>query len=348
MAGKMRYFVDAFSDDGANAPSVRNGFAVITKFFEDHPNFERVAADFDGGPGFGPTNGGVEANENSFGIWRAVSASIPFDVAVKWSYSQFYDDNWDTPSNFGLAIGMAYHSSSQAWNGTTNNDGTDSFGTDPWKSGSIAFPRTNGPGGSNHTNRNALCQIASSIASPVRFHIVGDDDAVYFLMQASTDQNHEVDVLCGFGCFTPTTSSFDLPLFMIRTNRMSVDFEYGNISQAEADDGGLCLTQSADLRTFRLDFDQYVQSGDGIHGDQNAIIASSPVLLYQWETDHYNFAGELPILRLTKDDGNYHTTIGGANYHIFRLANDERAIVIPWNGGPPSGFSGSFGTRFLE
>ena len=348
MAGPIRYFVDAYSDDGANAPSVRNVFAQCARFFDTHPGYDRIAADFDGGAGFGPTNFTSESNENSFGVWRAVSASITFDVALKWSYNQFYDDNWDTPSNFGFAIAMAYHSSSEAWNGTTNNDGTDSF-TVPWKSGSIVFPRTNGPGGSNHTDRNAMLQLFSSIASPIRIHVVGDNDAFFILTEIQPAENPEVDDLAGMGIYEAyNTSSTDLPFFQIGTNQITTNFEYGNITQAATDDGGLSVSQSSDVRTFRLDFDQYLQAGDGTYGNDNNAFTSSPILLYQYETGFYQLAGIMPILRTTKDNANTRTTLNQGTLQTFKMVGGtDQAIVIPWPSQPPAGFSGSLVQGFI-
>lgn len=344
MAGDIHVLTDVFTDEADNTDNNRNLFAAIAEYFDTHPNFTRIASDFDGGPGFGVTNGVSESNENAWGVWRAQSASIAYDVACKWSYSQFWDDDWQVASDFGVGIVVAFHSSSEAWNGTTNNDGTDSFSTSPWKSGSMACPRVNGPGGSEHSNRRAMMSLNQGTSAPQRMHIAGDDDTT--IIALDQDNDGDIERLMVLGTYTPVTAAFDVPLMMWACDNIDVDTTYGNTSLTLTDDGGVVARQADDVRSFRLDFDQYLAGGPGSFGapgSSSYALESAPPQLYTYEAGFYRLVGSLPLLRLVKTGINFQTTLAGGRRHTFKMAAGgvRRGFSMPWK-GVPAGLSGSY------
>lgn len=196
-----------------NPAQNRDIFGEAVKFFDSIPSWQRIASQSgSAGTGLGTTGDPNPAGEEAWAVWRALSSSQPFDVIMKWSWSSFYASNQLEigSSNYGVGLAIAFHSSSAPWNGTTNNNLADVITTpgEPWKSGSVIFPRQNEQNGSNATEGDRQYVAAISIDPTThRMICVGDNDWFFIhLSQSSNDTRWFY-----FGPYIPLTTSYSEP-----------------------------------------------------------------------------------------------------------------------------------------
>ena len=192
MAGQLRFSLLNLVTASTLAGRNRDTFTHVFDFFESHPGFERIASYFGtSGTGFGFTNASDQSGENAWVIWRNVSGSQTYDVAWRWSYNSFSDagtnGDWNCgASDFGVSWAVAFHSSSASFAGTTNNDGADSFeNSNPWKSGSLVFPRQSMAGGINAVDQKYSHLLDSAVGANTRINIAGDDDSFVVVLDES-------------------------------------------------------------------------------------------------------------------------------------------------------------------
>lgn len=232
----------------------RDMFGEAVKFFDQIPSWQRIAS-YGGtsGTGLGTTGDPDPAGELAFAVWRALSASQPYDIIVKWSWSSFYSANQLEigSSNYGFGIGVAFHGSSAAWNGTTNNDLLDIFpaGT-PWKSGSLVFPRQNELGGAHATEGNRQYIAAFSIDPPAagRMVCIGDDDWFFMHLSASAKDTHWFY----FGPYIPISATYTEPKifnYVMLSAEQAEGFDlnkfYGNTTENNTKNSGITYTISS-------------------------------------------------------------------------------------------------------
>lgn len=147
---------EPYANSGSSNPDRnRNIHAEIVQAFDAAPGWQRLASNYgSGGTGLEASGQASPSGEEAWAVWRNVSGSQAYDIAVKWSWNNYYSagEFEGGAANYGVGLTLAFHSSSQAWNGTTNDDGSDSFPSgQPWKSGSLIFPRQNASGGVHQT-----------------------------------------------------------------------------------------------------------------------------------------------------------------------------------------------------
>jgi hypothetical protein len=300
MAGQIRSLVRLI--DGTNAANISQKLhAAFVEYFDAHPNYQRIASNFG-------TNGQGLASlsyltgwsgENALAVYRTLSSSIPYDFAFVWSWNNFYSNGtWTGANSYGFGFSMAWHSSSQAWSGSINNNGNDSFFTSsrPWKSGSIVFPRANGPGGTWATNQNApLKPFAISLAANLyQLIIVGDDDHTYSILQLTDRaQIGNAYFFFAFGQYLPATSSYNLPLMCFAFETLTKNSAIGSLTTAEINNqnGGISYSTSSNVRTFAIDYPQHCPRLQTIPA--TAFFSSSistsyryPISLWGFESEH--------------------------------------------------------------
>lgn len=219
MTGQLRFRLDNEITSSGNPDRARDLFTHMLNYFEDHPNFSRVASYYGvNGTGFGFSNASDESGENAWAIYRSSNSSPNFDVAIRWSWSSFSTPNvsgsWQAgASNFGPSLAVAAHSSSAAWAGTANDNGQDSFAnSNPWKSGSLVWPRQNMVGGSEETEQRYTGIIDTSLGSGTgRLHIAGDDTG--FVVAWDDTDNGSFDSLIVFERYISFVSGANTPFF---------------------------------------------------------------------------------------------------------------------------------------
>lgn len=309
MAGPLRTITRIFEPT-----SFPNGnrelHSIFVSYFDGHPGFQRIASNY-GTSGTGLSGSFVfsgSSGENAWVVYRAVSSSIPYDIAFVWSYYDVYASNtWTESTNYGFGFSMAWHPSLQAWSGSVNNNGLDTFFTadKPWKSGSIVFPRANGSGGTYVTNKNCVLKpYGDSIENDQiwQLTIIGDNDATFAFLQNS-DQNLIGDAryFFAFGQYTPLSSSFNLPLFCLSFEDLNKNNDIGSTANGQVAynaNGGISYSTTSDVRTFRVEYPQYAsrkapRPAASLFPIGNNITYKFPINLISWESGHYHHVGIL-------------------------------------------------------
>ena len=330
---KSKYYTYS-SDQNGISGLIRNCFAGIASYFDSRGGFQRIASNYGGGTGFGFTSTQNKVGNEAFGIWRAISSSVIYDVAVACATSDF-TRNWiSNPVGVGnVGIVVAYHSSSAAWNGTTNNNGTDTF-TTPWKSGTVTTLAVNRTG----SNPNALLSVLpGNITIGNQFFssiITGDYDATVFMFFNGRNESVGSTTQYGsvFGKYEPASSSITVPLVQWDLTSLPSDPTaptIGNLTTAT--EGGLLVSNS---RTRRFGFEYYIgelKKGEGISNytivnlnDANLIQEFGANIWSDEVSGSYTDIGKLPLINLV-------TNYLGGNLRFYR--DGSRLVVYSYAGG---------------
>lgn len=361
MTGQIRTWTRNFTSTGSQQ-SVMESFVTFVEYFNSHPNFQQIASNYGtGGQGFGNSylfSG--SCGEQAFAVYRAVSSSIIYDIAFTWSYNNTYTPTrWTDPSvNYGLGMQLAWHSSSQAWSGTTGNTGSDVFFTNnrPWKSGSIVFPRVNGSGGATATNKNGVLKIVDAELSNNLWQItiIGDDDTTHaFFQNAQESQQGTADKLFSFGKYIPFTSSYTLPLMVMSYENFDNTATIGSTSDGNMTstrNGGLSYTSASDCRSFRINFPIYAPERTPriaklILNEENTRAYIYPIVLTSFETSHYNMVGILSGVYVTATNvfGNIQDV--SRSFVGVKMPNgniNNLSLILPFTGSTDFFLKGTF------
>jgi hypothetical protein len=207
----------------------------MRKCLDSHAGFTRIASYYGvGGTGLGRPDGtdGGASGDARWAVYRKTVGTDTYDLMiaanVQGGNSTVTDPSgsyYIATNDYGLGFAVAWHSSSQAWNGTTASNGNDSFVT-PWKSGAIILPRSNGLWGIHSSSRNNLSPLYYANFSNQQYlrnsgtlNFIADHDNFLFFGDGGTvadEPNNAVYSLFG-GVFyiTPASSSFNLPYLML-------------------------------------------------------------------------------------------------------------------------------------
>jgi hypothetical protein len=235
--------------------------STILSYYETHPGFQRIAWNSGSvGGGLDPQYGASPVKENAWFVYRAVSSSTVYDVAIKVATGA-YDTGqnaWKTDTDTGLAIGISWHSSSASWQGTTANNGSDAFSDagKPWKSGSITGQRINGTSGTHVTTKNGLVRLLGpSIGTSVNVAVTGDND--YTIIHAAPNRDGflsstDLRRTLYYGTYTAFSSSYSIPLCVAELSVLT-DYESGASNTTTTTyGGGLVYTSSIGTIQFGL------------------------------------------------------------------------------------------------
>ena len=140
---------------------------------------------------------------NAWGVWLFSHATVPFYVHLQWQVStsvQYgvapgYPGSHPDTSNAGVGISVGMCSDgTQAWGGTTHNNGADTKSNPVWVTGSVngysyVWPRCDSAGGSLYNgSRNAMMSVASATrvdttSNPCRYRMtVAMDENNLFIL----------------------------------------------------------------------------------------------------------------------------------------------------------------------
>lgn len=311
MPGPIRTLTRAFQPVDVNQGHAEV-FSTFVQYFDSHPGFDRIASKY------GTNGGGLKAplffsgssGEQAFAIYRAMSSSITYDLSFVWSYNNNYSANtWTGAQTYGFGVMMAFHSSSAAWSGSVNNNGSDAFFTNskPWKAGSVVFPRGNNSGGTWATNMNApLKAISSGIQYDELWQmtIIGDNETTYaFLQTADQAVIGDARHLMLFGTYLPLTSAYNLPLVMLAASAMDPTADFGSTTDdglASNQNGAISYVSGTGSKICRISFLQNAARRpprpaeiiySSIGGNTHAY--KFPVVLRSYEASHYHQLGVL-------------------------------------------------------
>lgn len=145
----------------------------------------------------------------------------PGDPGLVNASSEGQSSNEGTLAFAAAGMVTAAGANANPWNGTTNNDGTDSKGDPVWNSGSVddvlsVLPRSNNNGGSHDSSRENMAEAYNSTqgSADVRFHFIADNDGLAFFI----DNGDNLTYACNYvGHYSPRaeiSSSAFVPLLM--------------------------------------------------------------------------------------------------------------------------------------
>lgn len=239
MAGIIRNVSTVVTGTGVEGP-IRNTFVTIISFFESHPAYTRIAANYghpqfnEPGPfqvaglGFGPSGSLTAVGEQAWAVYRNVGGQEPFDIFLGFGAvdpGSNPSGSWTIGFFGGGGIGAmwAWHSGSEPWAGTTFNDGSDTF-IKPWKEDALLLPcaneRVNGSGfaftlaATSSRNAGMALNAASAGIYPECFLVVvGDDDGFNIFYDNGGLQQYEGMLI--MERYIPYSPDYDLPYAMI-------------------------------------------------------------------------------------------------------------------------------------
>jgi hypothetical protein len=354
----------------------------VVDFFDSHSDYQRIASYYGvSGLGFQASSGSNTSGENCWAVWKMINGTEPWFL---WIGSTFDSVGFPTttnpsgshryncstaPNEAGLGVILAWHSSSNAWNGSSNNNGRDSFATSSmWKSGSVILPHVNSPWGACSSSRDCAVNIFSSNFFTTGYGTI-TADSNYIMMFLSSSTIAQVNGMT-FTRFTPATASFDLPYVLF--GGADTDFfpEYDTIytrnSEILRSKGGISLRKpqsSGSVNYFSASFGMvfsslpttYRQYGIGKNAGLNPNTTKEfyefPICLYLSDFDA-NYVGYFASGTISTVNGTVATPIysPGDQFNSgsrIVLAGATQPLVFPWSSS--FGFmSQSFGTFYTS
>lgn len=309
--------------DGSSIPA-RNVFYRIAEFLDFHPAYDRIASQV--GVSLDTISFPNAVGMNAYGVWRKASGSHIWDVIVAYNTSSLvsspggellYHYNTSSLPHPSIGFAFAWHSSSQAWAGTTVNDGTDSFVISPWKSGSVVLPSENsdipfdvgyfGAGYKSFApNKNLLTTFDISIISSTTNKLILSADNNSFYAGLCVDDAVISEYVC-FQKYVPITASYNLPYFMNTYNVPNLyTFYNDNVAFGRifiGGGGGLSISQNTPTALYnstsfdaQIVFDKFLEFSPTILNDlkfkapEGKIWLFSPNLLsYAWERKYVGY-----------------------------------------------------------
>jgi hypothetical protein len=159
--------------------------------------------DSSSGPGY--SNDATSFGSGAFACYRLnrnTTTGSPIYILIQVHTSTFGSGvgspgllQGSTTSGNGLAAAVRTDGSSP-WNGTTNNDGTDTKGDPVWVTGSngdgLIFPASNSLSGSHVTSKQNMVAIPVNVGgnANVRYHITGDEDSLVIAYDINDDGSY--------------------------------------------------------------------------------------------------------------------------------------------------------------
>ncbi len=356
MPGPIRSFSRVLYDND-NAVINREFHYTFIQYFDAHPGFTRIASNYGtNGTGLsGSFTFASSSGENAWAIYRSASSSVQYDLAFVWSYNSNYTANtWLATSNFGFGMAMAYHPSG-AWSGSTGNIGADTFSlaSNPWRSGSVVFPRINSEGGTYVTNKNGVMKPSSyPVGQLVQLFIVGDNETTYFWTQNSdTTAIGSAHSFSGFGTYTPLTASYNLPLFAFACDNLNSTNTYGanNVTEYTSEPGGISYTTGSESRSFLLNFPLYAarrsaRPSPAFYGERNTKAYAFPVSLTSYETSHFHNVGYLSGVYVVAGNAFGNIQDVSRSFVSLKISNTPSylSVLLPFSGSTDFFLKGTF------
>lgn len=317
MAGSL-YHVSGVVLGSGGTELVIDTFYWIRKGFDGHGGFTRIASyNGVGGTGLGRYDGtdGGTSGDGRWAVWRKNTGTDIFDVwvgsnqlggaAISTNPSgSYYIDG----TEYGVGFAAAWHGSGEAWNGTTNNNGRDSF-TLPWKSGSAVLPRTNGLWGARSGTMNDMTPLKggySFVQTSGTLHVLGDSDNFVIFADggilASDPNNAIYSTFGGLFYVNPASGSFSLPYLQLGKPVDGVGFRRGVESDnfTNPSNGGVWITKPTGSNQLNSS-----SFGYGLDWDLVATSGFMPQFSSNPQTGSGSYSTEHPILVYAANPGMY-------------------------------------------
>lgn len=337
------------------------------------------------------------AGNNAWAVFKFGNALSPFYTLIQYTTAPnlgtlpgspaIGDGNAST--NYCVAISVAFNEDGTSpWNGTTNNDGTDTKGSTVWVSGSSRahiFPRSNNLTGSHNTSTNNMHTFFKSAGySKVDLfnlteggtgavqHFYADEDNFLILSDPGAMGNFSAVY---YGRYTPRTDiSASHPYMMAgwyTTNTDQNPFKlatvYGNTAGTTGStifQGGIVHPNSTyGVRAYSQVLHELFHQSR-FHPNRSVVTASNrydehkPMLVMNEEPNHFGFVGTtsdffkiawgIPTGAVSSS-GDWAAFNLSFAFGLNRPWNTYAKIVVPWTGSvSPYSLTSRLGTQFTR
>jgi len=348
----------------SNSNRNRNVHAEIVQIMDAATGWNRFASNYGtSGTGLDATGGINPSGEEAFVVYRSVSSSNPCDIIIKWSYNQFYAAGklQVGASNWGVGIGVAFHSSSQAWNGTIVNGGTDTFpSATPWKSGSLVFPRQNANGGV-HQTEGSREYVSMFLRDAPLGNLVSavSNEHVFFAYNGTsqTQSSGKHNSIFYFGKYEPSTGSGDVnfPYVLYSSYNGNTQLQpntiFGGTAESDTINCGISFNSASitDVFSFYTEYDFNVTnissnnrtlpvSGTSLPVHPVSYILGEPAINNNFSGGQIGSVGYSNFFKVVRSDdvANLDTTDDDTTLFLsasVTAAGTANFIVIPWVSG---------------
>ena len=345
MAGTIRGTVDAYIDVANRNLACGEVFKLYFDALESHAGTTRIALYY-GTAGTG-TDYHDEANpfgDKAWAVWRFDTnggRSWPFYVMLYTSAVTGGTNGGDwliganSPTNgsshMGIATAVGFGGDGNPWNGTTNNDGTDTVGTPRWANpaggtGHSALPASNRDGGGTGVTKNATVPIfVANSDVKQRASIILDDDSMVLLCDRGDDSDNLVaSVFVGMYEVAPHVT-VNYPLAAAYTIDNPVTTVLAEDLAGVVDAGGVA-------RRFGVTWDTSLLSG-GLDQQANAYVPQRQSIRVSGsaEPGHAGFLGWYPEM-FSVAYGPTHGDTDTALDHIFWTDGAATKFYVSWDG----------------
>lgn len=290
---------------GTNPDPLQSGqyiFSKIISHFDLHTSYQRIASFYgkkENGNGFGfNAVTPYRVGDGAFAVYRTLNAQTTYDIAICFNHANVWPSGAFTFDGGGItsAIGIqiSCHSSSQAWSGTTANNGTDSFVTNsvqPWKSGSLVFPRTNAADGAYAATRADATTVYDFVGFSYNSQIIiSTDDEGTFIGKSDGENQNKIKTPIYFGGYNKLSGSgYNAPLTILNLN----DPNAVSISIVSQSGGPGVKTGLLDgfYTTFGSERD------DKYNEEDREKFEEHPLLVLMNDTTYQYFCGNIPMIK---------------------------------------------------
>lgn len=343
---------------GANA--VQEQFKILFDFMEamvTAGHMTRRALQWgNGGTGTDFWDGANPFGENAFAVYSWGSgAGTARDILIQWATSDAFGASPGDPAAInggtgdGVGIAMATREDGGSpWNGSFDNDGTDSKGTPVWAPGSsvvhgIDFAHSSV--GSFQTNLENCIRVALDSPNAMRMHIVGDQDNIAIFSSETDDGSYRC---CTLGRFVPRSGwSGPNPLYVMSEMQTTAwgNTTYGSSTGTATREGGVLGRLSGDgvgqLRIGEVQYTNFLNDTyqPNLQINPQELDGMTPLLVYG--------SASRPGLVGSFDGAVVAVVFSDLNQSVSPLADqayvgDAAAIstrrwVLPWDGGTAPG-----------
>lgn len=356
--------------DGIEDPPTLNQmvWANVADFFRycDTNGLCSVLASNNGSGGTGEDyyDGGSPAGENAwiYTEWDSGAGQL-FGVLAQYADGTAFGTSPGNPGQIdggaldGVGFAMAVRDDGTSpWGGTTNDDGSDTKGATVWTPGSSsvhAFPRANGVGGDEATNKEQMTRFVDqgSTNATGRYHFVANADGLLLLGDINDDGSYTQIFM---GRYTPRAGLSGLlttPYVMVRDTTISGWFfrgssnVYGDLTGVSARNGGLVALPADDVMQFTTTV--VGSSQDSTFYQPNALISPNefepmPMGLLAHEsgkTGDFGLAGfvDSELVAAIYNSTSHQTNAAGTLAYVGVTTTAAFKHAISWDGGAAPG-----------
>lgn len=369
MSGTVCGILDAYHYATVTFNQRQGFFKLINNFFERMVtvgNAARVALQY-GASATGTDwyDGANPFGENAFAVYKLLASassvrSYDLYVLIQFCSAASPDTAPGNPgrfngstSNRGVGFELAFREDGgNPWNGTTNNDGSDTKGSTVWTAGGSVLhllDRANSdatPNGSFVTNKQNLVWTADPNSTYVRFHMIGDADGFLLMYNKSSTTTSGAHFFLYGGIYEPRAGlTIAHPIVMFEHNgsySLANGLTVGTTAGSSYYEGGILNNKPTNkVQSFRTIYMSDLHKTEFQPNNQVSPVEldQTPLFIAAYEGADLGFLGQFPttlfgivwnVLQETTNAAKTRAYIGGTVQETVQFA-------MAWDGGDAPG-----------